>query len=154
MIFKCIFYDFDGVMTDNKVILSESGEESVIVNRSDGLAISYFKKMNIKQYIISTEENEVVSKRAKKLGIDVHQGIKNKLSKIKSLMNENDYENRDVAYVGNDLNDLEVMKFLSNTFCPNDSHKEILQVSSVILDSSGGNGVIMALYNYMELGNV
>tara|TARA_B100000925_G_scaffold280731_1_gene251721 strand:- start:61 stop:525 length:465 start_codon:yes stop_codon:yes gene_type:complete len=154
MIFKCIFYDFDGVMTDNKVILSESGEESVIVNRSDGLAISYFKKMNIKQYIISTEENEVVSKRAKKLGIDVHQGINNKLSKIKSLMNENDYENRDVAYVGNDLNDLEVMKFLSNTFCPNDSHKEILQVSSVILDSSGGNGVIMALYNYMELGNV
>ena len=61
---KCIFYDFDGVMTDNKVILSENGEESVIVNRSDGLAISYFKKLDIHQYIISSEQNPVVTKRA------------------------------------------------------------------------------------------
>ena len=67
MAIKCIFYDFDGVMTDNKVILSETGEELVTVNRSDGLAISYFKKLNVKQYIISTEKNQVVSKRAKKL---------------------------------------------------------------------------------------
>ena len=69
-------------------------------------------------------------------------------------MKENCYEDNDVAYVGNDLNDIEVMKSLSNTFCPKDTHKEILQVSSVILDSLGGNGVIMALYNHMELGNV
>ena len=89
MAIKCIFYDFDGVMTDNKVILSETGEELVTVNRSDGLAISYFKKLNVKQYIISTEKNEVVSKRAKKLGIEVYQGIDNKLSKIKSIMKEN-----------------------------------------------------------------
>ena len=67
MAIKCIFYDFDGVMTDNKVILSETGEELVTVNRSDGLAISYFKKLNVKQYIISTEKNQVVSKRAKSL---------------------------------------------------------------------------------------
>ncbi len=154
MAIKCIFYDFDGVMTDNKVILSETGEESVTVNRSDGLAISYFKKLNVKQYIISTEKNEVVSKRAIKLGIEVYQGIDNKLSKIKSIMKENYYEDNNVAYVGNDLNDMEVMKFLSNTFCPKDSHKEILQVSSVTLDSLGGDGVIMALYNHMELGNV
>ena len=151
---KLLVYDFDGVMTDNKAILSETGEELVTVNRSDGLAISYFKKLNVKQYIISTEKNLVVSKRAKKLGIEVYQGIDNKLSKIKSIMKENYYEDNNVAYVGNDLNDMEVMKSLSNTFCPKDSHKEILQVSSVILDSLGGNGVIMALYNHMELGNV
>ena len=75
---KIIFYDFDGVMTNNKVSLSEDGKESVIVNRSDGLAISYFKKMNIKQFIISSETNPVVSKRAKKLKINAVQGIEKK----------------------------------------------------------------------------
>ena len=72
---KAIFYDFDGVMTNNKVLLSENGNESVFVNRSDGLAVSYFKELKIKQYIVSTEKNPVVSRRAEKLKIDVMQGV-------------------------------------------------------------------------------
>ena len=124
---KCIFYDFDGVMTDNKVILSENGEESVIVNRSDGLAISYFKKLDIHQYIISSEQNPVVTKRANKLNIHVVQGISNK----------------------NDLNDLDVMNYLDNTFCPLDSHPKILNTANKVLDRNGGDGVIMCLYNYL-----
>ena len=146
---KCIFYDFDGVMTDNKVILSESGQESVVVNRSDGLAISYFKKIGIRQYIISTEKNPVVSKRAEKLKIDVFQNIDNKLSKIKSIMDELNLKNNDVAFVGNDLNDLEVITFLTNSFCPKDSHPKVLKQARKILDREGGDGVIMSLYNYI-----
>ena len=59
-----IFYDFDGVMTDNTVLVDENGTESVRVNRSDGLAVSEFKKMGFAQAILSTEKNQVVSKRA------------------------------------------------------------------------------------------
>ena len=144
---KQIFYDFDGVMTNNQVLLSEDGTESVLVNRSDGLAVSYFKKMRIKQCIISTETNPVVSKRAEKLKIPCYQGISNKLEEIKKLLTNSDLHMEDVAYVGNDLNDLEVMQYLPNTFCPKDSHPEILKVAQHTLKSSGGEGVIMDLYN-------
>ena len=146
---KSIFYDFDGVMTDNKVIISESGEESVFVNRSDGLAISYFKKMGIDQYIISTEKNPVVSKRATKLNINVFQGIDNKLNKITSIMKENNLQKDEVIFIGNDLNDLEVIQYLPITFCPSDSHGEVLKYASKILSCKGGDGVIMTLYNNM-----
>lgn len=144
---KQIFYDFDGVMTNNQVLLSEDGTESVFVNRSDGLAVSYFKKMRIKQCIISTETNPVVSKRAEKLKIPCYQGISNKLEEIKQLLTNSNLHMDDVAYVGNDLNDLEVMQYLPNTFCPKDSHPEILKVAQHTLKSSGGEGVIMDLYN-------
>lgn len=144
---KQIFYDFDGVMTNNQVLLSEDGTESVFVNRSDGLAVSYFKKMRIKQCIISTETNPVVSKRAEKLKIPCYQGISNKLEEIKKLLTNSNLHMDDVAYVGNDLNDLEVMQYLPNTFCPKDSHPEILKVAQHTLKSSGGEGVIMDLYN-------
>ena len=65
-----IVYDFDGVMTDNKVYVNEEGQEMVQVNRGDGLGISLIKKLGIKQIILSTETNPVVSVRAKKLNID------------------------------------------------------------------------------------
>ena len=77
---KLIVYDFDGVMTDNKVYLDQSGNETVRVNRADGLGVSEIKKKGIEQIIISTETNPVVSKRADKLGISCLQGIENKKS--------------------------------------------------------------------------
>ena len=83
---KAIFYDFDGVMTDNRALLSESGKEYVFVNPDDGLAISYFKKLKIYQSIISTESNPIVSKRAKKLKISVYQKTDNKLKVIKEIL--------------------------------------------------------------------
>ena len=147
---KQIFYDFDGVMTDNKVLLTEDGVESVFVNRSDGLAISYFKKIGINQTIISTEKNPVVMKRAKKLEIECFQGIDSKLEKIKTILIESKIEINEVVFVGNDLNDLEVMKYLSNTYCPSDSHPAILKVAKKILSSPGGQGAIMDLYNLLS----
>ena len=73
-----IAYDFDGVMTDNKVIISESGKEYVVVNRSDGLAISKIKEMGIPQLILSAETNNIVKIRARKLNIPVLSGVKDK----------------------------------------------------------------------------
>lgn len=61
-----IIYDFDGVMTDNRVLINEEGKESVFCNRSDGLAISRIKQIKIPQIIISTETNKVVEVRARK----------------------------------------------------------------------------------------
>ena len=62
MKYKLIVYDFDGVMTNNQVILSEDGKESVILNRSDGLAVSLIKKLKINQCIVSSESNLLLSR--------------------------------------------------------------------------------------------
>ena len=75
---KLIVYDFDGVMTNNKVYIDQNGNEMVAVNRADGLAIAEIKKIGIEQIIISTEKNKVVSVRARKLDIPCAQGIDNK----------------------------------------------------------------------------
>ena len=84
---KLIVYDFDGVMTDNKVYIDHSGNEIVQVNRGDGLGISEIKKLGIKQIIISTEKNKVVSARARKLGIDCLQGIDDKKHTLVNIAN-------------------------------------------------------------------
>ena len=73
-----IVYDFDGVMTDNTLLMDQEGKEFVQVSRADGLAVSEIKKKFLRQIILSTEKNSIVQKRADKLGIKCLQGINDK----------------------------------------------------------------------------
>ena len=147
---KLIIYDFDGVMTNNKVYVDQNGKEMVQVNRGDGLGVSEIKKLGIKQIIISTEANPVVSKRAKKLGISCLQGIDNKKDALKEYCQENNYDLQNVAFVGNDLNDKEVMGIAGITFCPSDAHESIKTISDFTFKATGGNGVIRELFDILK----
>jgi YrbI family 3-deoxy-D-manno-octulosonate 8-phosphate phosphatase len=142
---KLIVYDFDGVMTDNKVYVDQNGNETVQVNRADGLGISEIKKLGIEQIIISTETNPVVSTRANKLGINCLQGIENKKAALIEYCKNNNFDLQNVAYVGNDINDKEVMEIAGTTYCPSDAHKSIQIISDYILNTKGGDGVIREL---------
>jgi len=147
---KLIVYDFDGVMTDNKVYVDQNGNEMVQVNRADGLGVSEIKKLGIEQIIISTETNPVVSTRADKLGISCLQGIGNKKDVLINYCQKNDYELEYVAYVGNDINDKEAMEIVGYSFCPSDAHGSIKKISNHILDTKGGNGVIRELFDLIN----
>ena len=147
---KLIIYDFDGVMTDNKVYVDQNGKETVQVNRADGLGVSEIKKLGIEQIIISTEKNPVVSVRANKLGINCLQGIENKKEALINYCQRNDYELQYVAYVGNDINDMEAMEIAGSTFCPSDAHESIKNTSDYVLDTKGGDGVIRELYDILK----
>ena len=147
MSLNLIVYDFDGVMTDNKVYVDQEGKEMVLVNRADGLAISKIKELGIEQIIISTETNPVVSSRAKKLNLFCLQNIENKADTLKNYCNQKTYNLNHVAYVGNDINDLEVLKLVGTSFCPADAHQDVLEISSFILQTKGGEGVIRELYD-------
>ena len=138
-------YDFDGVMTNNKVIVDQRGNESVIVNRGDGLAVSIIKRMNIPQLILSTEANPVVLKRAKKLNIICINGVEDKKEKLKEYCIQNDINFKDVLYIGNDINDLDIMKMVGHPYCPADAHESIKCISKRIMSSKGGDGVIREL---------
>ena len=109
---KLLVYDFDGVMTDNKVYIDQNGIESVQVNRADGLGVSEIKKLGLKQLIISTEKNSVVGSRAEKLKIPFLQGIDDKKSSLINYCKEINIDLKHVGFVGNDINDKEAMEIV------------------------------------------
>ena len=140
-----IVYDFDGVMTDNKVYVDQIGNETVQVNRADGMGISEIKKLDVKQIIISTEKNPVVSVRASKIGIPCLQGVDNKKDVLLDYCRKNNFDLKQVAYIGNDINDKDVMETVGITFCPADAHDSIKGISNHVLKTKGGGGVIREL---------
>ena len=147
---KIFVYDFDGVMTNNKVYVDQNGNETVRVNRADGLGVSEIKKLGIEQIIISTEKNPVVVKRAEKLGIGCMQGIENKKVALIDYCENNNFDLQNVAYVGNDINDKEVMGIAGTTYCPLDAHESIQNISDNILKTKGGDGVIRELLDIIN----
>ena len=140
-----IVYDFDGVMTDNKVYIDSDGRETVRVDRADGLSISEIKKLNIDQIIISTEKNPVVSARASKLNILCFQGVSDKKTVLLNYCKKNGFDIKNTVYIGNDINDLEVLKCVGVSMCPSDAHKSVKVVSKHVLKAKGGSGVVREL---------
>lgn len=140
-----LVFDFDGVLTDNKVLVHQDGSESVLCNRGDGLGFDVLRKLQIPTYILSSETNPVVSQRAKKLKTDVIQGTSNKLEALAKLCNEEHYDINKIFFIGNDLNDYHAMKACGYSACPSDSHPKIKQISSHVLSSGGGAGVVREL---------
>ncbi len=148
-----IFTDFDGVLTDNKFYLDANGDESVRLNRSDGLAFDYLNKIKIPIFIISTEKNSIVKTRAKKLKVKCHSGVSDKKKLIIKLCNKNKYSLSKSIYIGNDVNDLSSIKLCNYSFCPKDSNKIIKKNSKVVMNVKGGEGVIRYLVdNYFNDG--
>lgn len=142
-----IVYDFDGVLTDNRVLVFEDGKEAVWCNRADGLAISLIKKAGIPQIILSTEENRVVEARARKLDIDVLQGIEDKKTALVDYCRKSNYNLKKVVYVGNDINDLEAMKLVGYAFAPQDANVKVKNIATAVTEKKGGDGVIKEFYD-------
>ena len=138
-------FDFDGVLTNDLVYVSQDGIESVSCHRSDGLAFDVLKKLNKPSYIFSTETNSVVSKRAKKLKIEAIQSINNKAQELKRFVKKNQYDLDRVMYVGNYINDYNAMKLCGYSACPSNSHQKIKAISQIILNKKGGEGAIREL---------
>lgn len=145
-----IAYDFDGVMTDNKVFISENGKESVVVNRSDGLAVSKIREMKIPQLILSSEVNNIVKVRAGKLNIPVLSGVKDKKKVIISYCNRKNFDLGKVVFVGNDISDSEVMEIVGYPIAPQDAYEIVKKKAIIITRAKGGEGVIRELFDILE----
>ena len=143
---SCVFYDFDGVMTDNRVLIDPDGKESVFVNRSDGYAVARFRELGIPQLIVSTEENSIVEKRAKKLKIPVLHGIENKGECIKEYAIKNNIDLASAVFMGNDLNDISAFEAVGIKCAPVDAEKEVLKLVDWVSTKRGGNGAVRDLY--------
>jgi len=144
-----IVYDFDGVMTDNRVLVFEDGTEAVVVNRADGLGINMIKGLSIPQIILSTETNSVVTARAKKIGIPALQGVDDKESALVAHCGKHGYDLDKVLYVGNDINDLDIMVKVGFPVAPADAHEKLMTIAKFTLKSKGGEGVVRELADHL-----
>ncbi|HBF36344.1 MAG TPA: haloacid dehalogenase [Firmicutes bacterium] len=142
---QAIIFDFDGIFTDNKVTVDEDGKESVICNRADGLGIKMLHVKAIPLLVLSTETNPVVAKRAQKLALNVIQGKEDKKDALLFYCKEKGIAPQNVMYVGNDVNDYDVMSIVGYPVAPKDAHPKIRRIAKLILHKKGGEGVIKEL---------
>ena len=138
---ELIIFDFDGVLTNNLVYLNQNGDEWVSCSRADGLAFDVLQKLKKSVCILSTEQNPVVAARANKLKVPVLQGISDKTQALKSLADKERIDLANVVYVGNDINDYNIMQLCGYAICPSDSHSKVKEISDVVLKTPGGKGV-------------
>jgi N-acylneuraminate cytidylyltransferase len=137
--------DFDGVFTDNKVIVFQDGREAVVCDRGDGWGIGQLKKTGLPILILSTEPNPVVKARADKLGLPCLQNIQDKWSALDIWLKEQGLDPAGVVYIGNDANDLPCMTRIGCAVTPADAHPSAKAVAHIILEQRGGNGAIREL---------
>ncbi len=151
---ELIVYDFDGVMTNNRVIVFQDGTEGVIVNRADGLGVDRLRKLRIPQLILSTETNAVVKARASKLRLELIDSCNDKKNFLIDFCDKNNFNLNNVLYIGNDLNDLGAMQIVGFSVAPSDAHFKILKVAKLVTNAKGGEGVINELADYLIDGTI
>jgi N-acylneuraminate cytidylyltransferase len=137
-----VVYDFDGVMTDNRAWVTQNGQESVAVCRADGLGVEAIRARGLPQWILSTEQNPVVRARADKLDIRVLQGIRNKRTALEQLLTEHGWAAERTVFIGNDVNDLEAMRYVGYPMAPQDAHPRARAIAKHVFEASGGAGVV------------
>jgi len=124
------------------VYISQDGSESVRCYRGDGLGLMRLKSLGIEIVIISTEVNPVVSIRAKKLGVPCIQGCEEKLEALKRYSDKIGVDLSQVAFVGNDINDLSCLENAGLPVVVADAAAEILSHAQIILKKKGGEGAV------------
>jgi 3-deoxy-D-manno-octulosonate 8-phosphate phosphatase (KDO 8-P phosphatase) len=139
---KFVAFDFDGVFTDNRVISDQFGNESVICSRSDGIGLTKLNNLGISTLVISTEKNPVVAKRCEKLKVRCMQGVNDKKKVFEHFCSKENINLKDTAFVGNDINDLEVLNICGLPIAVLDSYPEVLKVAEFTTTKPGGFGAV------------
>jgi len=139
---RLLVLDFDGVLTDNRVIVLEDGREAVLCSRGDGMGIGLLKAAGVPVAVISKEQNPVVAARCRKLDIPCLQGIDDKLAEFRQMIAAHGLDPADVAYMGNDVNDLECMAAAGVAIAPSDAHPQALRAAELVTTAPGGFGAV------------
>lgn len=140
-----VILDFDGVFTDNRVIVFQDGSEAVLCSRSDGWGLAELKAIGIPIAVISTEKNPVVAARCRKLGIECAHDVGDKLAVLKQWATEQSIDLRDVIYLGNDVNDIDCLQAVGCPVVVADSYPDLMKYAKIMLKARGGEGAIREL---------
>jgi 3-deoxy-D-manno-octulosonate 8-phosphate phosphatase (KDO 8-P phosphatase) len=149
--------DVDGTLTDGKIYISNSGDEMKSFNIKDGYAIKeILPRLNIIPVIITGRKSKIVEIRAKELNIiEVYQGVENKLGILEYLKEKYKISDNEIAFIGDDFNDVDLFNRCYLTACPADATRAIKDISKIVLATKGGEGAVQEfiLRIYEEIKN-
>ena len=140
-----VVFDFDGVMTDNRVWVDPDGREMVAANRGDGHGLAQLRRAGVQSLVISTETNPVVAARCRKLNMEYVQGVEDKASLLKQILNERQIDPAHVLYVGNDINDVPCFPLVACALVVADAHPAARRAADIVLSQAGGHGAVREL---------
>lgn len=138
--------DVDGVLTDAGMYYSESGDEWKKFNTRDGMGIKLLQRAGLITAIVTQERTRLVARRAEKLAIpELHQGVMDKLSVIRDMAERHGISLRHIAYIGDDVNDLQALKAVGFSATPADGLPQVRKVVDYICRLKGGEGAVREL---------
>lgn len=147
---KLILTDIDGVWTDGGMYYDQNNNELKKFHTYDSAGILFCRMNGIKTGIITGEETEIVERRAKKLKVDfLVQGSSNKLKMVNEICRENSFSLNDIAYLGDDLNDVEILRNAGFSACPSSAPWYIKEIVDKVMVTPGGNGVFREFVEYI-----
>jgi len=137
--------DFDGVHTNDTALVSADGTEHVTVSRSDGMGVRMLREAGIPVLILSTEENAVVSARAKKLNVEVLHGVEDKAAALIAWSEAKGIPLERIAYLGNDVNDVSCLRLVGWPIVVPGAHRLARATARITLGHRGGDGAVREL---------
>ena len=150
MSIELIVLDVDGTMTDSRITYSEDGDEIKSFNVKDGLAIVSWRRLGKQVAIITGRSSKIVERRAKELRIEhFYQGIDNKKEVLENLLEKLDLTMDNVAAIGDDLNDLQMLKAAKISFVPRDASPYVDKIATEILSRKGGDGAVREMIEHL-----
>lgn len=156
---KLLVMDVDGTLTDGKIYMGASGEMMKAFNIKDGYAIcNILPKYGILPVIITGRQSQIVLNRCSELNIkDVYQNVSDKVEKLKEILSERNFSMCNVAYIGDDSNDIPCMMTVKDgnglVGCPSDAVKKVKELADFVSEESGGNGAVREFIEWIIANN-
>ncbi len=154
---KLLVMDVDGTLTDGRIYVGAQGELMKAFDVRDGYAIAHIlPEYGIVPVIITGRSSEIVSNRAKELGIaELHQGVSDKLKMLREIAAKYDVSAEEIAYIGDDLNDLPCIRYCGVTACPADAVSLVLEQVDYVCKHNGGRGAVREYIEWLvhAIGN-
>ncbi len=154
-----LVFDFDGVLTDDRVLVDQDGREAVFCHRGDGLGLERLRRDaeqsdaeqhgSLELRVLSRETNPVVAARCRKLGLACEQSCTRKLEALQQLATERGLDAAQVAFMGNDVNDLDALRWAGLAIAPADARPEILATADWVTGKPGGRGAVREVCDHL-----
>jgi YrbI family 3-deoxy-D-manno-octulosonate 8-phosphate phosphatase len=146
---QMIVFDFDGVFTDNRVLVMQDGTEGLFCSRADGFGIKAVRDLGVILLVLSKEKNPVVTARCKKLSIPCIQGKDDKVDVLRKEAEKLGIPLNNITYLGNDINDIECLEIVGLPACVADAYPEVIAVSKFVTNKKGGDGAVREFCDYI-----
>jgi len=144
-----VVFDFDGVMTDNRVWVDADGHEFIAAYRSDSVGLHALQQSGVEVVVISSETDRAVAARCRKIGIPLVQSVQDKAVALKNYLDENKIDPKQAVYAGNDLNDLPCFPLVGCAVVSADAQPEALRAADLVLTKPGGFGAVRELCEWI-----